>query len=278
MTPRAEQVHVLFRGTAEAVKWIRSVALFLDLGAAGLGLIGILAGANYKSVWFPAFVLLLAVLGVVLRQYAGQMRSFAQRCRRISLRALATGEDIDHLTLSDADVEAPHSARFLSSKLPASNMEQYYEPTKPVGEERLRELYAHSAFYTWWLLDIYAKVLVVVSGATLLLSFSVIYHLASDATAALTTRQAVLDALCTVILVVIGVRAGDNAWAAFASAKAAKKIEVALLAKPHLRVLIELIDGYDIERAGGPDPPTLIYCLRRNAIQKKWHARRAALD
>jgi hypothetical protein len=47
-----------------------------------------------------------------------------------------------------------------------------------------------------------------------------------------------------------------------------------LLKKPHGEALKDLIDSYDIERAAGPSPSSLLYRFRREALAVKWSGRR----
>jgi len=274
MTPLAENVHKKFRGASEVAKAARIGALVIDLAAASLACLGIFG--VYKSPWMPLALLFGAVLAVGCRSFASSVRSFAQRCRRASLRAFCFDDDVDIVTESNTTVDAPFASSWFATRVPAVNMEEYYEPVCPPGENRLRELYAHSAFYTWQMLRTHSKVVGVLAICVFVLSFCVIYGLATDPPEP-STRNAVLEALCTIILVLLCVQAVERASEAASSAREARQIEESPLRKPMGKELLEIADAYDIERAAGPDVPTTLYRIYRNGLQQQWHNRRKAL-
>jgi hypothetical protein len=274
MTPLAEKVHARFRGSSELSKLMRLAALLVDVVAATFACLGIFG--TLKSPWVPLSLLVLAVVAALLRGLADAIRSFAQRCRRSSLRALCFDVDIDRVTESNTAVDAPLGTAWLANRTPPHSLAEYYEPTCPPGENRLRELYAHSAFYTWRLLRAYARIAAFWAAIVFAVSFVVIYGLATT-TVTPASRDAVLEALCTVILVILCVRAFETATAAKASSNEARSIEEALLKKPIGQQLVEIVDAYDIERAAGPDVPTTLYRVMRNRLQTQWHERRLAI-
>lgn len=274
MSGAAQRVHSLFRGAAEFAKSLRFYALLMELAAAVISLVGILGPANLKSPWLPLLLLGLTALSTVLRAAAGQFGAYSHRCRKISLRAFSFGREVDHLTVLLLDDDAPPLVDRFVSKLPAQSLDDYYEPTCPPGESRLAELYAHSAFYTWRLLRVYGFLLGALGIVVFVGSSAVIYWLASDA-ASSADRKSVLEAICTVILVLLSVRALDMAWSALSSSWSVRSIENTLLTVPRGEALTDLVDSYDIETARAPSPPTIIYRLRRNSLASKWYARRA---
>jgi len=277
LVSRAETVHATFRGATEFVKLLRIIALGMDFVAAALAGIAIFSDPQRKSGWYSLWILILAVVSVVLRAYSGQSDSFAQRCRKTALRAFALGKDVDAITEALLDDETPPLIGLLAKWLPAKSLDDYYEPVSPPGIARLRELYAHSAFYTWRLLRIFAVLTGLVGVAVFVGSGIFIYALAMNTTIAATSRQAVLETISTVVLLVFSIRALETAWKAVVSYRSVHQIENELLKKPEGQSLLDLVDSYDMERAAGPNPPTTLYVLRRGTLQQKWHRRREAL-
>lgn len=274
MLALAEKVHLYFRGSSEVSKWAKTTALFLDLFSGAIAIAGIFGSLKY--FWVPLFILGSAVLSSALRSYANNIRSYSQRARRTSLRAFCLEIEIDPLTASNFSIESPVLAEWFASKLPAQSMNDYYEPVSPKGEIRLRELYAHSAFYTWRLLRISSFLAFIWSSIVFVGSFVVIYYLA-DAPRNIETTKGILESLSTVALVILCVRGVEYATTANLSAKEVRSIEESLQKKPHGRSLIELADSYEIERASGPDVPTIIYYFLRNKLQKQWFERRKTI-
>lgn len=274
MTPLAEKIHARFRGASELVKVTRGLALLIDAGAATLACLSIFG--VYKSAWVPLVLLFAAIASVACKSWASSVRGYAQRCRRLSLRAFCLDEDVDRVTESNTEVDAPWGYEWLAARVPAQSLTDYYEQTCPPGETRLRELYAHSAFYTWRLLRRHSKIAIGWAVLIFVFSFIIIYGIATEPPAA-ATRNAVLEALCTVVLVLLCVQAVERAIESLSSVGEAREIEERLLKKPVGKELDEIVDSYDIERAAGPDVPTTLYRLMRNGLQKQWHERRKAI-
>jgi hypothetical protein len=273
---RTEKVHDYFRGASELSKYLDCVALLLDAGAAVAALLALFSADKWH--WLPFTTLLLAVLGVVLRAYASEARGFAQQCRKISLRAFSMGHDVDVRTTSDLEVSSFALGNVIGGLLPAKGLDEYYEPTKPVGYERLRELCAHSAFYTWRIMNVYAVVLVVLGAVAFGACWALLYWLAADATKPAGERITILEALCSVLFVIFTVRLLENAWHAWCAASGAKVIENALLAEGNTtESVVNLAHAYDIERAASLDPPTAIYLMMQDGLKTQWHSRRETL-
>ncbi|MBN8626040.1 MAG: hypothetical protein J0M17_11165 [Planctomycetes bacterium] len=274
MTPNAEVVHQYFRGASEVTKKLRFVALFGDLAAATIAVLGVWGFIATKSGWLPLLTLLIATIGIGLRTYASSVRSFALSCRKSSIRAFALDEDLDPIALTNLQEQLPPLALWFAKKLPASNLEEYYEPTVAVGTGRLCELYAHSAFYTRRLARIYGFTVTASAVLVFVASFAMLYHLAMDDGITKNVREAVVATICSTIFVLIFARLVQLAFACLNSVKSMRRIENELLKKPKANALRELVDEYDIERASSPDVPTAIYKLRRNYLQRQWHIRR----
>ncbi len=269
------KVHLYFRGAAEVARKLRQASLLCELGAAGVALYTILAKPTTTAVWLPAGILGLTLFGTVLRSYSSKANGFSHRCRRISLRAFCEGKNVDTLTVSTLDDDTPPMVEWLANSMPAKGLEEYYEPTMPHGTKRLVELYAHSAFYTWRLLRIQAIATFLIGLAVLIGCVAVIYHLAVEPTVQ-TDRKAVLEAICTVVLLVVTAKAFHASWEAYSSYEQVRAIENALLNQPSGETLIDLIDSYEIERAAGANPSGWIYRLRRRVLSAKWNERRKA--
>lgn len=270
------KVHLWFRGASEVTKSLRRGSLLCELGAAGVSLWAILGKPPDSAAGLPLAILGIAFVGTFLRAYSGAANGFAQRCRRISLRAFCTGEEVDTLTVSILDDEAPPFVERLAAKLPAKSLEEYYEPTTAPGEARQRELYAHSAFYTWRLLRVQGWGIFAFSLLALISCGVLIYHLAAEPTAQ-GDRKAILEAVCTVVLLVVTMKGFEASWDCYQTVTAVRAIENRLLEKPKGGVLKDLIDSYDLERAAGPNPMTIIYTLWRNRLASKWTERRKNL-
>lgn len=271
-----EKVHQWFRGASEVTKNLRRGSVVCELGAAGISFWTILTKPTDAAAWLPIAILGLTFLGTLLRSYSGVANGFAQRCRRISLRAFCAAREVDDLTVATLDDDAPPFVEVLASRLPAKTMQEYYEPTAAPGPARQAELYAHSAFYTWRLLRIQAVFMLVLAVIVFVLAGVVVYHLAA-APKIQADRHAILEAVCTVVLLVVAVKGLEGSWEAFVASSSIRAIENSLLEKPKGEALKDLVDSYDIERAAGPNPMTIFYDRCRSRLSKKWMERRKTI-
>lgn len=273
----AESVHQLFRGSAELSKTYRSVAFVCEFLAAAIALQGILTSVTLIA-WRPFIVLLLLVISVAARLVAERYASFAEQCRRLSIRAYAKGEDLPVRTSSLLRNDAPWSASRRARTLPASKLDDYYEPRFPVGEARLRELYAYSAFYTSRLLRATKWLYALASVVLLVGSATVLVALLTSETEA-SRREAMLEVLFPVVLGIIALRCIEVFVACLTSETMTRSIADALIDDPLPRdeKLLDLVQEYDFGRVGAPAPPTLLYRLWRKALDAEWSHRRGAL-
>lgn len=274
-----QEVHVLFRGSAELAKYLRLGALGCELVAALIAIDELFLGFFGVILWRPVLALTLVAVAVFLREYSKEAERFAELCRSTSVRAFAKGAEVPFGQCSALRSDAPPFAAKLARRLVSTSLDNYYQPTVPPGTDRLRELYAHSAFYTWRLLRVtgwlYAALsLLVVGGAILFL-----YRLAAGE-AMVAPRPVVLDTLLTVVIGVLGIRASVFSIGCFRSAGMARKVADALIEAPLPveRCLEELTYRYDFERNGGPAPPTAIYIILRGVLERDWIHRRRALS
>lgn len=274
---RTETVHRAFRGTSELVKRHHRQATALDILAAA-GVVWLIFDSGCQiAKWWPLIFLALVAGATALRLRADRLRGHAERCRRVSLRAFACATEIDSLTASDLSISTPSAAEKMAKKLPAQSCHDYYEPTLSTGAKRLTELYAHSAFFSHRLLCVHgfvaaALAVMVVAGALIL-----VYVLAV-ANPGQQLRLSILEALFSVVLVVLGLRYAKDAVNSFFSSVATGKIEAALLQKPKRAALDELIEEYDIERVTSPMIPTWLYRITRNRFGDLWAERRSSLS
>lgn len=274
---RVQTAHALFRGSAEVTKRFRQVALGLEVTAAVIAAYGVLDGEVIWGGWASLVMLLLMVGGTALRIWSRSTQAFSERCRRVSARAFATGQEIGAAVLSGLVADAPVFAEACSKRLPAGTLEDYYEPTKPMGTPRLQEMYAHSSFYSWRLLRSTGALFLVSGTLIAIIGAIVIYGLAVEPPSA-TTAGRVLDVVCSLVFVALSAKAIDAGIAALVGARDSRRVADELIATADSERIAELTSLYDMDRNSGPLVPTLIYSLSRDSLQKEWHSRRAALD
>lgn len=274
-----EQVHALFRGSAEIGKKLRNVALVIELAAAGLAFSGIFLQGRGWDAWQPLVALALVALALVVRYAAGYVERFAEVCRRASAHAYAMGSDISVARHAGLRSDAPPLAKWFAARLPASAMGAYYEPGCPPGEARLREIYGNSAFHTWRLLKVWAWIIGLVGVSLLIMTFVVAYGLAMNPPAA-ETAAGILDALCSIVLAVLAFRAIEVALSAGSSVRTARRIVEKLITEPLPSgdALDALVRDYDFERTGCPPIPTSVYKWKRKGLAREWAECRKVLS
>lgn len=273
MTPRAETVHQRFLYAAELTKWVNGLAFLCEVASAGLAVYGIFSVKT--MAWMPLLALGLAAGSVLIRTSASSVRGYAHRCRKISVRAFAFENDVDAMTLSNTSTNAPHFCDYFVGRGKGRTLEQYYEPTLPVGDERFREITAHSAFYTQSLLRTFSRLMLLVGAGMFLVAFLIVFDLAATAERTV-SRVPILDALCSIVLGVFCVRSLETAFSAHQSSNAIRDVEGRLFTLPFAtgQALQNLVDEYELERATSKDVPTGIYKWCRSRLQRQWHERR----
>ncbi len=141
----------------------------------------------------------------------------------------------------------------------------------------MRELYAHSAFYTCRLLKRYTWL----CGFTGLLVFIggivALYSLAMQEAIPVTVRESVVATICSFVFVLVFARILQLTIGCVKTALSLRRLEDDFFDKPNADRLRELVESYEIERATGPDVPTPLYYFSRDNLQKKWHEKRLTL-
>jgi hypothetical protein len=279
-----QEVHDLFRGAAEVSKAARLVAFLFELVAVAIALEGIFSENSSIKAWRPLLAFGLTFASWLLREYASHASNFADQCRRAAMRAYATESVIARSRSSEFRSDAPLFAAKLAKLLPAKTLNDYYEPKFPPGEDRLRELYAHSAFYTWRILRVSASFYSLASAALFVTAVVVLYQLVidgplTDPDVSTVARHQVLEALFSIVLGIVGLRGLAVSLASILGTIAMRKVADALIRTPLPAAadLDEWTESYDFERAGAPSPPTALYWLMRDKLAADWHHRRGAL-
>jgi hypothetical protein len=273
-----EEVHTLFRGSAETAKRFRIIGGACELLAAVVALRGI-ADDSVVASWQPLAAFLLLAAAVFFRMRADVAGAFAERCRRTSVRAFAENRQVPAGLCTTLRSDAPWCARRAAKRLPATTLRDYYEPSQPSGEQLLRELYAHSSFYTWRLTVTAAWVLGSLTIVVALATVATLYTVATS-DAALLTRSAAVDVLFSVVLGAIALRLFEVTVSTFKASSAAREtanslVDVPLAAGEGLHALV---NEYDIERASAPAPSTMLYRINRRSLERDWNDRRKALN
>lgn len=270
-----EKVHRRFRGSSEVAKFFKSTAFLIDCASGIFACLGIFGEWTYS--YLPLIIFLMAIFSSILRWYADKAKAFAQTCRKTALRSYSFGKNIDSLTENNLEIAEPFFTEFAADRLPAQTVMEYYETTQPVGELRMRELYAHSAFYTWRLLKSSSILVGIFSFLLFILCFSIIYRFA-EGNFESSLKKAVLEALCTIALVLIFIRSLEFSLKSKSSFQNAMEVESKLLMPISGDELLSVVDTYEIERSSGADPSTIIYLFMRNRLQRQWIKRRKSIQ
>lgn len=274
-----EQIHELFRGSAELSKIARAAALALDFAAAAIALIILFGPDRAVEKWQPFVGLLLLIGSQLLVGYADSSYRFAERCRRLSARAFGVGKEPQPSEVAKLESAAPAIARWIAARLPARGLQAYYAPQAPPGPSRLREIYAHSAYYTWRVLEWYARIQSSLAAFLLLGTFAFMYWLIVEAPPRETSLR-ILEALSSIILAVLGLQAFRAGQSAGASAREAKAVLDGLTTSPAPSGdrLDAILDHYDFSRTGRVPVPTLWYKFLRRRLAREWPTWRQALS
>ena len=271
-----QAVHSYFRGAAEISKRCGQAGLVLEVIAAAIVLPGVLRATTFEP-WAPFVSFLLLAGSAVFRVSADRYKAFSDKCRRISMRAYAWGQEIPVIVSSNIRSDSPPWALHAAEKLPAYKIDTYYETQSGPGESRLREIYAYSAFYSGELLKKCKWIFIVLAVAILLVAMLVLYKLAVGASAP--GRQFAMEALFSVVLSVVGLRVLQKAIAFQTAREEVKRISDALLNDPLPTGdnLKDLVFEYESAIAAAPSIPTGVYKVWRKELDEAWRHRRRAI-
>ena len=269
----AEEIHCCFLAFNERGKRLRGFALVGDILAVALSIPGLVTLASR-----PILVLALAISGVLFRLRADRLAGNAQVWRRLSIRALAHGVDVDPATKSRTLADVPVSLRSGQRAARFKPLRTYYQPTLPPGS-RLREVYAHSAFYTYRLLAMESWIAITFSIIVLAGGFAYVYELALDTTTNTVTREHALDAICSTVLVVFALRALEVGVTARGFSADARVLCDELLSPSAVQseIASDAAREYDLLRTQIPEVPTWLYSLTNARLADAWDRRREAL-
>lgn len=275
--PRAEAVHFAFRGASEISKLLRGATHFLEIAAAAVAL---WSATDAELRWTTYLAVILIAVASALRATIRRIEPYAQICRRLAIRAIASEHDVDPRTHSDIMNGLWPIARAIAVRLPAATIVQYYEPTRPKGLERLREVYAETSFWTGRLLERYSKVLWLILAVATVGVFSTLYCLSVSSNHDQRTRDVVVVALCSVVIGQAIFRLIDAADSTGRDAKAALRVADRLLETPPPTAprIAELAFEYDLALCCSAAPPTWIYKWMRGSLNTIWRDRRESLS
>jgi hypothetical protein len=271
-----QAVHSYFRGAAEVSKRCGQFALISEVFAAAVVLPGVMRATTFEP-WAPFVSFLLLAVAAGFRVFADRFKAFADKCRRISMRAYAWGHEIPVVVASNIRADAPPGALSAAERLPAYKMGEYYEVQSDPGESRLREIYAYSAFYSGELLTKCKWIYVVLATGILIGAMLVLYTLAVAASAP--GRQFAMEALFSVVLSTMGLRVLQRAIAFQSASDEVKRISDALPNDPLPTgdQLKDLVFEYESSMAAAPSIPTSVYKFWRKKLDAAWRHRRRAI-
>jgi len=272
-------VHQAFQGASHFSKLLRQGALLLEILAGFIASWGTFSTEVLWGGWASPVMLLLLCSAGGLRMWARSTQSFAEKCRRVSIRYFSLGGDVPVSAVSGIVADFPPLWKKFADKHPTGTLDEYYEPTKNLGLGRLRELNAHSSFYTWRLLRFDGWLLLGTTLITACIGSAIIYAVALPNTDVSHSGK-VLEVTCSLVFVLLMIKALDGSITSFLAASRTRKIADKLI-EPHrleIESLEEQVAQYDIERACGPVVSSLGYKAMREGLQKEWHMYRTDLD
>lgn len=274
--PNAERVHRTFLGATELVKKLRVMALMTEIASALIAGWRIIRPELDWPGWASMGLTSVIAIGIVLRIWSKSIGAFAERCRRIVIRAYGEGKDISFAMTTSLTSDAPILAEEQSKKLPTQTLQEYYESMIAPGNSRLRELYTHSAFYSWRLLRVCWRIYLAGAISFGTIGFLVIYGLAAASNQPSTSGR-ILDLVCSTIFVFLTAKAVIACVDSKQSSAECRRIQEALLTQTADEDPRGLMLDYDVERASGVTIPTTVYRKMRNRLQAEWHAIRQEL-
>lgn len=267
--PCAERVHRAFRGSTELAKSLRFAASAAEVISVFIAGLRILMPGMSWSGWASFALAFVVISGVALHMWARAVISFSEKCRRVAIRAYGFGRDVPRAVETLLASDTPILADRFASKLPTQSLDDYYESKKPAGLGRVRELYSHSAFYSWRLRRVCWRIYLISAVVFAMLGLMVIYALASEPSDA-TISGRILDLVCSIIFVFLVTRSSVAAIEVKQSFVECRRIMESLLGQDANSDPNELTVEYDIEMSRGITIPTFLYKRMRDDLKKEW--------
>lgn len=273
--PAAEALHAAFCRARESSKRLRFIAFLAELAVVGITGWRILGRPPMAEL--PLVILAFTIVEVVTRHFVDRIRMYAQRCRRVSLRAYASGIDPAATLSATLHADLPSLVTVLTPRFTWPALKAYYNFEQLSGDARLRAISAYSAFFSsrllsrWTVLLVLSLLLVAAGGVT------VLYYLAISTTAAHEARSVYVDALLTVAWWYAVIRIFEAVMESWHLAGRYSRIfDLLNQAQPAGNDLGTIVDEYDYFRVRGFEAPTLLYRVSDKGLEKKWAVVRQA--
>lgn len=265
--PQAERVHALFQVASEAAKLLRAGAFWIDMGAGGLAVVAIFH-EHALGGFLPLLALLLVLLSFCLRLLADRWASRSHAGRRAAIRAHAAHRDLTAKFAGDCTADVSRLARMLVFWFKPQTLTEYYGPVSSPGRSRLRENYAHSAFFTWQALDLQMAVswifAALLGGATI----AALYALSLDADTI--THGRYLQVVVGVVFGSLLLRAIEYALRCQDGAVHTRSLYSELSTATTAAEVDDLTAQYDLARVGHPPLSSILFLLRRKRLDAEW--------
>lgn len=237
-------------------------------------LLAVVCGSAYPfasdvwKLWLAVGSAIALAIATVASQCARQDSVLIRTARRLAMQSLAFERDVVSEELKCV-LEAILSTHACAMRVSLSD---WYLPTTPAGHLRLREIYAHSAHYTY---RIFAT-LAIISGigclALLAASFGVLLAFAAAGNSASppSGRLHVLDILVSIVFTTITLRLAILFLESLRTCMFAKHFrDKVLIATPSAAVDLLCLQ-YDFHRLLSPTSSGRIYSWMRRGIAREW--------
>jgi hypothetical protein len=267
----AETLHECFHRAREAAKTLRGAALLLEIVV--FGITGYRVLSTPEPGLLPLVIVFVTLLEVVTRHVVRRLQSYGQGCRRLAMRAYAQGEDVSPALAGDRRAELPDAARVLTRSGKGLSLSDYYQCADvPKGDERLRAICTHSAFFSSRLMGYWSAVLIIVLIIVGALGVTMLYYLAVTLSVAQPTRDVYVDALLSVVWSYAAIRVVEAVLETRALKSRFQRVfELLRRTKARGAELEDLVAEYDFDRADGVEAPTFLYRLFNARLQRDWN-------
>lgn len=264
-----EELHRLCKGTYEICKSLGYLIFSLDI-LPGLYIALYVFGFAVEKSINPIVLLFLALTAMILKIILNRYRQKADSMRRISAYNYSFGLNTLPSVYTTFKREAPVFVNYFAKRVPTENLNEYYEPSFGPGPTRYREIYAHSAFFTWDLQKSYSNILIALFLILVTTAVSMFY-INSTTNLPLQTRFLNASTICSVLIILFIFRCFEGLINAKNSADVSKMVSDKLL-KNDLKPdeINSIIMEYEFERATGELVPTFFYKLFRNSLKTDW--------